>query len=169
MEKAIKLIIICFGLAVISFFPVVTPAESQNASLPFTLDEIQDICQSRNSTQVPSLNCEYINRCMKYGSSISKCYTDSKEAAPIIEDENDTFYEEDEDDTLNENKTPVMTSERATYIMLVCTGRILIEDLSINGYCSGIQFCLTYKSMAECYTDLKNGEIENWSISGYPP
>lgn len=161
MEKAIKLIIICFGLAVISFSPVVTPAQSQNASLPFTLDEIQDICQSRNSTAVPSLNCEYINRCVKYGSSISKCYTDSKEAPPIIEDENDTFYEEDEDDTLNENKTPIMTAERATYIMLVCTGRILIEDLSVSGYCSGIQFCLSYKSMAECYTDLKNGEIHN--------
>jgi hypothetical protein len=169
MEKAIKLIIICFGLAVISFFPVVTPAESQNASLPFTLDEIQNICQSRNSTEVPSLNCEYINRCVNYGSLISKCYADSKEAPPIIEDENDTLYEEDEDDILNENKTPVMTPERATYIMLVCTGRILIEDLSVDGYCSGIQLCLSYKSMAECYTDLKNGEIENWSISGYPP
>ena len=105
MEKAIKLIIICFGLAVISFSPVVTPAESQNASLSFTLDEIKDICQSRNSTEVPSLNCEYINRCMNYGSSLSKCYTDSKVAPPVIQDENDTFYEEDENETLYENET----------------------------------------------------------------
>jgi hypothetical protein len=107
MEKAIKLIIICFGLAVISFFPVVTPAESQNASLPFTLDEIQDICQSRNSTEVPSLNCEYINRCLNYGSSISKCYTDSKVAPPVIQDENDELYEEDENETLYENETDI--------------------------------------------------------------
>jgi hypothetical protein len=78
-------------------------------------------------------------------------------------EENDTFYEEDEDDTSNKNRTPIMTPERATYIMLVCTGRILIEDLSVSGYCSGIQFCLSYKSMGECYTDLKNGEIENFS------
>jgi hypothetical protein len=69
---------------------------------------------------------------------------------------------EDEDG----NKIPVMTSERATYIMLVCAGRILIEDLGVDRHCSGIQFCLTYKSMAESYTDLKNGEIENWSIFG---
>jgi hypothetical protein len=96
MEKVVKLIIICFGLAVISFFPVVTPVESQNASLPFTLNEIQDICQSGNSTQVPSLNCEYISRCMNYGSSLSKCYTDSKVAPPVIEDENDTLFREDE-------------------------------------------------------------------------
>jgi hypothetical protein len=158
MGKAIKLIIICFGLAVISFFPVVTPAESQNASLPFTLEEIQNICQSRNSTEVSSLNCDYINRCLNYGSSVSKCYTDSKAAPPIIEDENDTLNEEDEDDRLNENETPVMSSQRA---MLVCTGRILVEDLSVSGYCSGIQFCLSYKSLAECYTDLKNGKINN--------
>jgi hypothetical protein len=98
---------------------------------------------------------------MNYGSSLSKCYTDSKVAPPVIEDENDTFYEEDEENTLNENKIPVMSSQRATYIMNVCTGRILIEDLSVDGYCSGIQFCLSYKSMAECYTDLKNGEIHN--------
>jgi hypothetical protein len=65
---------------------------------------------------------------------------------------------EDED----ENKTPVMTPARATYIMNVCTGRILIEDLSVNGYCFGIQLCLSYKSMSECYTDLKNGEILNF-------
>jgi hypothetical protein len=154
------------GLAIISFFPVATPAESQNASLPFTLNEIQDICQNRNSTEVPSLNCEYINRCMNYGSSLSKCYTDSKVAPPVIEDENDTYYEEDEDDTLNENKIPVMSSQRATYIMNVCMGRILIEDMSANGYCFGIQLCLTYKSMTECYTDLKNGEIENDLLFG---
>jgi hypothetical protein len=48
----------------------------------------------------------------------------------------------------------------------VCMGRIIVDDLSINGYCSNIQFCLTYKSMAECYTDLKNGEIETLSIFG---
>jgi hypothetical protein len=73
---------------------------------------------------------------------------------------------EDKNDTLNENKIPVMSSQRATYIMNVCTGRILIEDLSVNGYCFGIQLCLSYKSMAECYSDLKNGDIENWSIFG---
>ena len=55
-------------------------------------------------------------------------------------------------------------SRESTYIMNVCTGRILIEDMSVNGYCFGTQPCLTYKSMAECYIDLKNGEIENlWS------
>jgi hypothetical protein len=78
---------------------------------------------------------------------------------------NDNSDMEEED----ENKIPVMSSQRATYIMNVCTGRILIDDLSVNGYCSGIQFCLTYKSMAKCYTDLKNGEIENWSIFGLSP
>jgi hypothetical protein len=78
---------------------------------------------------------------------------------------NDNSDMEEEDET----KIPVMSSQRATYIMNVCTGRILIDDLSVNRYCSGIQFCLTYKSMAKCYTDLKNGEIENWSIFGLSP
>jgi hypothetical protein len=64
VEIAGKLIIIGFGSVIISFLPVVTTVQAQNASLPFTLDEIQDICQSRNSTEVPSLNCEYISRCL---------------------------------------------------------------------------------------------------------
>jgi predicted transcriptional regulator len=38
---------------------------------------------------------------------------------------------EDKNDTLNENKIPVMSSQRATYIMNVCTGRILIEDIIV--------------------------------------
>jgi hypothetical protein len=50
--------------------------------------------------------------------------------------------------------------------MSVCMCRILIDDLSVNGYCSGIQFCLTHKSMAECYTDLEKDEIETLSIFG---
>jgi hypothetical protein len=145
------------GLVFIALFPVIS-VQAQNASRPFTFDEIQDICQGHKLSEVPSLNCEYISRCLSYGSSISKCYIDSKEATLVDHDENDTLYEEDEDG----NKTPVMTSQRATYIMNVCTGRILIEDLSVRGYCFGIQLCLSYKSMSECYTDLKNGEILNF-------
>jgi hypothetical protein len=79
---------------------------------------------------------------------------DSKETPTVIHDENDTFYEENEDDTLNENKIPVISSERATYIMNVCTGRILIADINAS------RLLLWYPILfKECYTDLKNGEI----------
>jgi hypothetical protein len=57
-----------------------------------------------------------------------------------------------------------MTPERASYIYNVCTGRILVADMSVSGYCTGLHLCLMYKTNAECYTDLKNGEIENFSI-----
>jgi hypothetical protein len=107
------------------------------------------------------------------GGNIEYIYTDLKhtdpEAGPFLNSDefmhgyNDGF---DACSDENESKTPVMTSQRATYIINVCTGRILNEDLSVDGYCFGIQLCLPHKSMAECYTDLKNGEIENWSIFG---
>jgi hypothetical protein len=54
-----------------------------------------------------------------------------------------------------------MTPERAAYIYNVCTGRFLVSDMSVSGYCTGIMFCLQDKSGIECYNDLKNGEIND--------
>ena len=54
-----------------------------------------------------------------------------------------------------------MTPERATYIYNVWTGRFLISDISVWGYCTGIMLCLQYKTAIECYNDLENGEIND--------
>jgi hypothetical protein len=76
---------ITMGLVNIALFPIISSVQAQNASLPFTLDEIQDICQGGKLTEVPSLNCDYINRCLNYGSSISKCFADSKVTPPTTQ------------------------------------------------------------------------------------
>jgi hypothetical protein len=55
-------------------------------------------------------------------------YNDGFSACSVSNDNSDM---EDKNDTLNENKIPVMSSQRATYIMNVCTGHILIEDTSV--------------------------------------
>lgn len=44
-----------------------------------------------------------------------------------------------------------MTSERAAYIYGVCTGRFLIADMSVSGYCTEIMLCLQFKIVTECY------------------
>lgn len=54
-----------------------------------------------------------------------------------------------------------MTSERAAYIYNVCTGRFLVADIGVSGYCTGIISCLQYKTALECINDLKNGEISD--------
>jgi hypothetical protein len=54
-----------------------------------------------------------------------------------------------------------MSPERAAYIYNVCTGRFLVDDMSVSGYCTGIMLCLQYKTAIECYNDLKNGEISD--------
>jgi inner membrane protein involved in colicin E2 resistance len=56
-----------------------------------------------------------------------------------------------------------MTLERAAYIYNVCTGRFLVDDMSVSGYCTGIMLCLQYTIAAECYEDLENGEISDMS------
>lgn len=54
-----------------------------------------------------------------------------------------------------------ITPERASDIYNVCTGRFLIVDMSVSGYCTGIMSCLQFKTALECYDDLKNGEISD--------
>ena len=56
-----------------------------------------------------------------------------------------------------------MTSDRAAYIFNVCTGRFLVADMSVSGYCTGIMSCLQYKTVIDCYNDLENGEINDMS------
>jgi hypothetical protein len=60
-----------------------------------------------------------------------------------------------------------MTTERTAYIYNVCTGRFLVDDMNVSGYCTGIRLCLQYKTAIECYEDLKNGEISD--MSQYEP
>lgn len=55
-----------------------------------------------------------------------------------------------------------MSPERFSYIYNVCTGRILVADLVASGYCFQLNLCLDYKPTEECYTDLKNGLIDNF-------
>jgi hypothetical protein len=56
-----------------------------------------------------------------------------------------------------------MTSDRAAYVFNVCTGRFLVDDMSVSGYCTGIRLCLQYKTAIECHNDLENGEINDMS------
>jgi hypothetical protein len=63
--------------------------------------------------------------------------------------------------TVDGAKAVEITPERFSYIMGICTGRILVADLTASGYCIDLNFCLEYKSTLECYTDLKNGKIYN--------
>jgi hypothetical protein len=57
-----------------------------------------------------------------------------------------------------------ISPEKANYIMNVCSGRYLVSDLEAESYCTDLNLCLDYKSVGECYADLKNGLINNFGL-----